>query len=77
MKNSVYTYGYDISKETYIQRMARVNEEYNGIIDFSISLIYTVSPKVYPLGTTKDDPHPHCPLSGTITMKLGIKFVRS
>ena len=35
MKNSVYTYGYDISKETYIQRMARVNEEYNGIIEFA------------------------------------------
>ncbi len=35
MKNSVYTYGYDISKETYIQRMSRVNEEYNGIIEFA------------------------------------------
>jgi len=35
MDNSVYTYGYDISKETYIQRMARVNEEYNGIIEFA------------------------------------------
>jgi hypothetical protein len=35
MDNSVYTYGYDISKETYIQRMARVNEEYNGMIEFS------------------------------------------
>ena len=35
MDNSVYTYGYDISKETYIQRMARVNEEYNGIFEFA------------------------------------------
>ena len=35
MKNSVYTYGYDISKETYIQRMERVHEEYNGIIEFA------------------------------------------
>ena len=35
MKNSVYTYGYDISKETYIQRMSRVNEEYKGIIEFA------------------------------------------
>jgi len=26
---SVYTYGYNISKETYSQRMARVNEEHN------------------------------------------------
>jgi hypothetical protein len=32
---SVYTYGYDTSKETYIQRMARVNEEYNGIFEFA------------------------------------------
>ena len=35
MNNSVYTYGYDTSKETYIQRMERVNEEYNGIIEFA------------------------------------------
>jgi hypothetical protein len=35
MKNYVYTYGYDMSKETYIQRMERVNEEYNGMIEFA------------------------------------------
>ena len=35
MDNSVYTYGYDLSKETYIQRMARVNEEYNGIFELA------------------------------------------
>ena len=35
MKNYVYTYGYDMSKETYIQRMERVNKEYNGIFKFA------------------------------------------
>ena len=32
---------------------------------------------IFHFGTTNDEPQPHCPLPGTLTMKFGIKFVRS